>query len=66
MSQANVNCLLTYATSTTWNNESTKPTRISDPARNILDLMLTSNPNYISKCVVDAGISDHEIVMQNH
>ena len=39
----------------------TKPTRISGATKNILDLVLTTHPGFISNCSVSAGISDHEV-----
>ncbi|XP_033628827.1 uncharacterized protein LOC117291298 [Asterias rubens] len=40
-----------------------EPTRISEAAQNILDLVLSTHPNYIEKCKVVPGISDHEVVL---
>eukprot|EP00057_Strongylocentrotus_purpuratus_P009574 XP_011664048.1 PREDICTED: uncharacterized protein LOC105438213 [Strongylocentrotus purpuratus] len=38
------------------------PTRISGSTKNILDIFLTSHPNFIRNCKVTAGLSDHEAV----
>ena len=40
----------------------TEPTRISGVTKNILDLFLTSHPNFIDQCKVVPGVSDHEAV----
>ena len=40
----------------------TEPTRISGATKKILDLVLTSHPNFIERCKVSSGISDHEAV----
>ena len=40
----------------------TEPTRISGVTKNILDLVLTSHPNFIDQCKVVPGVSDHEAV----
>ncbi|XP_072048592.1 uncharacterized protein [Amphiura filiformis] len=40
----------------------TEPTRISGATKNILDLVLTSHPNFVDSCKAVAGLSDHEAV----
>ena len=39
----------------------TQPTRISEGAQNIHDLVLTSHPHIVDHCKVVAGLGDHEI-----
>ena len=40
----------------------TEPTGISGATKNILDLVLTTHPNFIEWCKVVPGLSDHEAV----
>ena len=40
----------------------TEPTRMSEGTKNILDLVLTTHPNFIEWCKVVPGLSDYEAV----
>ena len=68
MSHQNVNCYKFDICNDHALDQSVKePTRIQDRARNILDLVLSSHPNFIENCNVTAGtcISDHLMVCFN-